>query len=462
MSDILLTHGYFLATDEKEQEIMKPYPPLGLLYISSYLKRAGFTVEILDATFTTPAEVVARLAQNRGVLGLYTTLGTRSQVIGLISQAKSQGWQVALGGPESANYPEEYLAHGADVVITGEGEATLAALLPALAARGPHRLHGCAGVTFRDETGQIIANPPRPYLDDLNTLPWPDRTGIDLSPYLEVWRQRHGLSSIHLITARGCPYRCRWCSHAVFGFVQRRRDFRDCAAEVQYLVETYRPDQLWYADDVFTMHHPWLFHYAGELKRRSLKVPFETISRADRLLSEDVIRTLAEMGCFRIWMGAESGSQRILDAMERGITPEQVRWVTRTAQRHGLQVGLFLMWGYDGEELPDIEATIELTQAANPDIFFTTVVYPIKNTPFYAQNADRLLLPEDWASASDRDIRIRGRHSRRYYKFADQWLRGVVAAERLHAVDPAAAALKAQAAYKARAELLAAASEVED
>lgn len=462
MPDILLTHGYFLATDEKEQQIMKPYPPLGLLYLSSYLQRAGFTVEIFDATFSTPADLLVRLEQESGgVLGIYTTLGTRAQVTGLISQARSCGWRIVIGGPEGANYPEEYLARGADVIVTGEGEETLAELLASLARQGPHRLHGLAGITFRDEDGGIITNSPRPYLENLDTLPWPDRSGIDLHPYLDAWRQSHGLSSVHLITSRGCPYHCQWCSHAVFGYVHRRRHVRDCAEEVQYLCEIYQPDQLWYADDVFTLNHPWLFDYAAELKRRGLKVPFETISRADRMLSEDVIRTLAEMGCFRIWLGSESGSQRILDAMVRGITPEQVQWVTRVAQRYGIQVGLFLMWGYDGEELTDIEATIDHVKLANPDIFFTTVVYPIKNTPFYEQVSDRLLLPGDWAAGSDRDIRIKGRHSRRYYKYADQWLRNAVEAERLKAEDPTAAAPKRRAAQEAREALLAASAEVE-
>jgi anaerobic magnesium-protoporphyrin IX monomethyl ester cyclase len=462
MPDILLTHGYFLAEDEKEQQIMKPYPPLGLLYLSAYLRGVGFQIEIFDPTFSARPELTARLDQEGGgVLGIYTTLSTRPQVIWIISQAKSRGWEVVLGGPESANYPAEYLAHGADVIVTGEGEETLSELLPALARQGPHRLHDLYGLAFKDEDGQIIATLPRPQIADLDALPWPDRLQIDMQQYLEAWRRHHGQSSVHLITARGCPYQCQWCSHAVFGYSHRQRHFRDCAAEVQQIYETYHPDQLWYADDVFTMNHRWLYAFAAELKRRQLKVPFETISRADRMLKEEVIRTLAEMGCFRIWLGSESGSPRILDAMRRGITPEQVQWVVRTAQRHGLQVGLFLMWGYEGEELGDIEATIDHVTKANPDIFFTTVVYPIKNTPYYELVADRLLLPEDWAAASDRDIKIKGRHSRRYYKYADQWLRNEVEACRLEAEAQADAAWKRQAAQEARAALLACCEEVE-
>src|ERR671932_646353 len=180
MPDILLTHGYFLWEDEKEQQIMKPYPTLGLLYISAYLRRAGFDVEIYDSTFGTREELVARLArEGSGVLGIYTNLITRSSVVSIIGQAKQCGWTVVLGGPESANYPHEYMAHGADVIVSGEGEETLVELLPALSRYGPHRLHGIAGTTFRDEDGQIVANAERPQIADIDSIPWPDREQID-------------------------------------------------------------------------------------------------------------------------------------------------------------------------------------------------------------------------------------------------------------------------------------------
>ncbi|HVT59862.1 MAG TPA: radical SAM protein [Thermoanaerobaculia bacterium] len=460
MADVLLTHGYFLYEDEKELQIMKPYPTLGLLYISAYLRRAGFGVDFFDTTFAKREELFARLqATPGGVVGIYTNLMTRQPVLDVIAAAKRHGWTVVLGGPESANYPEEYLRRGADVVVNGEGEQTMAELLPALAARGPHRLHGVLGTVFRDEEGALVTNPDRPQIAELDRLPWPDREQIDIARYVEVWRRHHGMGSVNLITARGCPYRCRWCSHAVFGFTHRRRSPLDCADEVAHILETYGPEQLWYADDVFTIHHRWLFEFAGELKRRRLQRPFETISRADRLLKDEVLATLAEMGCYRVWIGSESGSQRILDAMERGVTVEQVQWATHAAQRHGIQVGMFLMWGYSGEEPADIEATVDHVRKSNPDIFFTTVAYPIKNTTFYHEVSGRLALPRDWAEATDRDYRIEGQGSRVYYGHADQWLRNEVAASRLDASDPAAAAEKRALAAEAKSALLALAAQ---
>ena len=462
MPDVLLTHGYFLAEDEKELEIMRPYPTLGLLYISSYLTRAGFEPSVFDTTFSTREAFEERLRTWDGtrVVGIYTNLVTRAAVLDAARRAKSHGFAVVLGGPESANYPEEYLARGADVVVVGEGEVTMSELLPALAARGPHRLHGVAGLVFRDEDGAVVRTPERAKLPDLDVLPWPDREAIDQQRYVDVWREHHGAGSVNLITARGCAYKCNWCSHAVFGFSHRRRSPAGTADEVAHILERWSPDQVWYADDVFTINHSWLFEYASEMKRRNLKVPFETISRADRMMKDEVLEALAGLGCTRIWIGSESGSQRILDAMQRGVTVEQVRWATKAAQRHGIQVGMFLMWGYDGETFEDIEATVEHVKETNPDVFFTTVSYPIRNTGYFEKVKDRVVLDKEWEVAGDRDYRIRGRRSRSYYKLADAWLRNAVAASRLPADDPAAAA-KLDLAERARADLASAPEEAE-
>ncbi len=461
MTDLLLTHGYFLAEDEKEREIMRPYPPLGLLSCSAYLKREGFSVEVFDTTFATREALETRLSRETGVLGLYTNLMTRNSILRITRKAKELGWTVVLGGPESANYPEEYVARGADVVVIGEGEATLADLLPALAKGGPHRLENVLGVVFKDESGAFVRNPERPALPSLDALPWPDREAIDHQLYLDAWRKHHGVGSVNLITARGCPYKCNWCSHAVFGFSHRRRSPKSVADEVAFILERYAPEQLWYADDVFTIHHTWLHTYADEIERRGLSRPFETISRADRLMKDDVFEALKRLGCTRVWIGSESGSQRILDAMQRGVTAEQVQWATKAAQRHGIQVGMFLMWGYDGETEDDIEATVEHVKKANPDIFFTTVAYPIKNTGFFQKVAGRVVLDRDWEDATDRDYKIAGRRSRAYYRKADEWLRNDVAAFRLEASQPEEARTKREAALAARAALRTLESEIE-
>ncbi|MBI4551560.1 MAG: B12-binding domain-containing radical SAM protein [Candidatus Latescibacteria bacterium] len=418
--DLLLAHGYFLDDDPKERRIMKPYPPLGLLYLSAYLKSRGFAVEVFDSTFR-PRQEFRTLLDTRhpSVVGLYCNLMTKPTVLRMMAEAKAAGATVIVGGPEPPYYAEQFLEHGADVVVIGEGETALEDLLPAIQQRGAHDLSAVRGIVYRTDDGTVVRTEDRPYVPDLNALPWPDRAAIDIRQYLDVWRAHHGLGSISLITARGCPYRCTWCSHSVFGETHRRRAPALVADEVAHLVETYRPDMLWMADDVFTINHRWLFQYADEMSRRGLRIPFECISRADRL-NEPVIETLAGLGCFRVWIGSESGSQRILDAMKRDVTVECIRSMTKTAQRHGLQVGLFVMLGYEGEDVSDIDATIQHLKQTGADTFLTTVAYPINGTPYYREVESRLIDRLPWESRTERDLSVKGRHSRRFYRFADR------------------------------------------
>ena len=427
--DILLTHGYFLYEDPKELQIMKPYPPLGILYICSHLRRKGVRAEVFDSTFSSRKELFDLLHQGPpSILGIYANLMTRSKVVEILRVAKEAGWQTLVGGPEPGAYVQEYLRVGADVVVIGEGELTLEELVPALQSRAD--LHRVDGIAFLAEDGSVVRTKPREQIKDIDAQPWPARDCIDMSRYVEVWREHHGMGSVSLITARGCPYHCKWCSHEVFGKTHRRRKPASVAEELEFLIRQYEPQMAWMADDVFTIHHGWLFQYATELKRRGLKLPFECISRADRL-NRQVVETLAEIGCFRVWIGSESGSQRILDAMERGVTVEEVQSGVALCRSAGIQTGMFLMWGYEGEEMSDIEATVEHVKKSDPDIFFTTVAYPIKGTPYFSEVADRVEGLKLWSEGSDRDFRIRNRHSRQYYRFADKLLRSEVELHRL-------------------------------
>jgi anaerobic magnesium-protoporphyrin IX monomethyl ester cyclase len=425
--DILLAHGYFMYDDPHELAVMRPYPPLGILSISAYLKRAGFAVEVFDTTFSSMAEFEQAIEERRPpVVGLYCNMMTRRNVIKMAAFCKSRGITVVLGGPDPANYLDEYLAHGADLIVIGEGEQAMAELLPHLAQHGLAALDGLLGIAFRGADGATVRTPPRPMIDSLDSLPFPDRAAIDIPQYVDVWRKHHGMGSVSLITARGCPYTCTWCSHAVYGYSHRRRSPENVADEIELIMSTYKPDMVWFADDVFTINHRWLFSYAAELKRRGLRVPFETISREDRL-NEEVVKTLAEMGCFRIWVGAESGSQRILDAMKRKTDATRMREMIRLLQKYGIEAGTFIMLGFDGEDISDIEATVRHLTDAIPDRLLTTVAYPIKNTPYYQQVADRVIPLRAWAEGSDRDYTVAGRYSQRFYGYATRWMVNEVA-----------------------------------
>jgi radical SAM superfamily enzyme YgiQ (UPF0313 family) len=418
---LLLTHGYFLDEDPKEREIMKPYAPLGILYLSAHLRAKGFDVEIYDSTFGSKAELFRILESGTpGMLGVYGTLMTRRNVVDIARHGREAGWQVVLGGPEPPNYAEQYLAAGASVIVAGEAEIALEELVRGAAQESIN------GTIFRSANGSIVQTPPAKLIENLDAQPWPDRERIDMDRYLSAWRERHGKGSISLITARGCPYHCNWCSHSVYGKTHRRRSPGAVVNELEWILGRYNPDILWLADDVFTIHHGWLFEYAAEMQRRGLKIPFECITRADRV-NERVAETLAALGCFRVWIGSESGSQRILDAMERGVTVEQVGRVVDLCKANGIQTGMFLMWGYEGEEIADVEATVEHVKRSRPDVFLTTISYPIKGTTYFDRVASRVANGHEWAESSDRDLRILGRHSRQFYKHADELLRSEMA-----------------------------------
>jgi anaerobic magnesium-protoporphyrin IX monomethyl ester cyclase len=424
--DLLLAHGYFLERDAAEQKVMRPHPPLGLLYLSSHLKRRGIRVGVFDGTFRTIEDFAYTLDRERPPLvGIAVNLMTKRNALEMIALARRHGAKVVIGGPDPPHHAASYLAAGADVVVIGEGEQTLEELVAAFASPSPD-LAAVNGIVFKAGDGGIVRTPPRALLPDLDGQPYPDRDAIDLPSYLNAWRERHGVGTVSLITARGCPYTCTWCSRSVFGETHRRRSIGNVADEVEAIVDRYHPERLWYADDVFAIHRTWTIAYAKELERRRIRLPFECISRAERI-DDDVAAALASLGCFRVWIGSESGSQRVLDAMKRRVSVDQVRDTAARLRRHGIEVGMFIMLGYDGERTEDLQATVDHLKHTSPDVFLTTVSYPIKGTPYYDQVADRLVSPNSWADGTDRDLVVRGRPVRTYYDFARRWMTAEVA-----------------------------------
>lgn len=425
---ILFTHGYFLHEDPKEALIMRPYVPLGILYISAYLEKNGFENDVFDSTFSTFDSLRQTLLNTKpNVLAIYTNLMTKINVLKIIQFVKAESklcdTKIILGGPEVRHHRENFLNYGADVVVIGEGEETMLELVKLVAQKQvtPQTLLSVRGIAFKQD-GQIITTEERSLIKDINLLPFPNRKKIDFTPYLNGWKQHHGYSMMSVNTMRGCPYTCKWCSRAVYGGTYRRRSPQLVAAELSLLKKEYKPDMIWFVDDVFTIHHKWLKEFADEVKKADAAIPYEIISRADRL-NEEVIKILKESGCFRIWVGAESGSQKIIDAMDRRVDVMKTREMILLAKKHGIEAGTFIMLGYPGETKHDIRQTIQHLVQANPSQYTITVAYPIKGTPLFEEvEADMLNSDLSWETSTDREIDFKRTHSKKYYQHAIKWV----------------------------------------
>ena len=422
---ILLTHGYFLAEDPKEQLIMRPYPPLGILYISSYLEANGFANEVYDATFSNLTALKDHIAATQpAMIGIYTNLMTKLNVLKIIKFLKDdpylQNIKIVLGGPEVRNHKEKFLAFGADVIVFGEGEDTMLDLVKAWSVGLEPDLQNMQGIAFKTSEG-ITVMPDRVLIRDINQLPFPNRKKIDLQLYFNAWKQKHGFSMVNVNTMRGCPYSCKWCSRAVYGGSYRRRSPKLVVDEIQWLQKNYQFDMIWFVDDVFTINHKWLYEFAAEIENRKVVVSYEIITRSDRV-NEEVLQLLKQSGCFRVWIGAESGSQKIIDAMDRRVKVEQVRETIKMVKTYGMEAGTFIMLGYPGEEESDIKETLHHLKYSNPDYYTITVAYPIKGTPLYSEVENIFTEELPWETSTDRDIDFKRRYKRSYYTQAIKWI----------------------------------------
>lgn len=432
---ILLTHGYFLNEDPKEQQIMKPYVPLGILYISAYLDEHHIPNEVYDSTFSGFDELKKYLLTNKPpIIAVYVNLMTKLNVLKIISFVKQHipASKVVLGGPDIRYYTADYLNYGADMVVIGEGEETTREICAYYSQhkRLPSDCNGTAVI----ENGQIKVNAERTLVKDINSLPFPNRKKVNLHLYLDTWKKHHGKSMISVNTMRGCPYTCKWCSRAVYGGTYRRRSPAKVVDEILWIQQNYQPDAIWFVDDVFTISHKWLKEFSDLMVEKNAVIPYEIITRADRM-NEEVILLLKKSGCFRIWIGAESGSQQIIDAMDRRVEVRKVREMIRLSKKNGIEAGTFIMLGYPGETKKDIRETIEHLRESRPDHYTITLAYPIKGTPLYEEVASTIS-PHVFSGSTDRDLDFKRRFSTKYYQYAIRWVHNEVLSNREEKIVP--------------------------
>jgi len=418
MTDILLTHSNHLYFDPKQVRKMQPYPPLQTLIAGALLRSRGWSVALFDSTFTEPEDgfrdalerhrpaLVVVAEDNFNFLTKMCLVRNREVAFAYAAAARRAGVPAVVNGSDAADRAAEYLAAGFHSVIIGELEETLVEFC----AAGPDRARGIGGVVSRDATG-----PARRPVADLSALPPPAWDLVNIDAYRAAWRAAHGYFSLNLVSSRGCPFRCNWCAKPIYGSTYRFHPPNVVARQMHHVKREFHPDMIWFADDIFALSRQWTAEFAAAVERLDARIPFRMQSRCD-LMTRDTVRDLHRAGCAEVWMGAESGSQRILNAMDKGISVEEIRAACRNARANGIRVCLFLQFGYPGETWDEIRQTIDMVRSVAPDDVGISVAYPLPNTRFHDMVRGGRWAKTNWRDSDDLDIMFRAAYTTQFYR----------------------------------------------
>ncbi len=430
MLSILVGHSYFLRFDQKQQQRAKPYPPLATLQIAAQLRQAGHKVSFFDAMLAeSTAEYVRLLSTIRPQLVLFyednfnflskMCLGKmRDACCEMISAGQQAGARIIAAGSDATDAPEPYLRAGADLVLVGEGLGTLGEVVSRLDANPSHDtarlVENLAGVSVLHD-GQVTTHravgSPRTYQNTMQ----PAWDLVDMERYRSVWRAAHGFFSLNMAASKGCSFRCSWCAKPIWGNQYLQRSATEVAAEMAHLRDAHAPDHIWFADDIFGFRVDWVVEFANAVRECGGGIPFTIQTRAD-LVSERMATALKEAGCKEAWIGAESGSQRILDAMNKGTTVAEIIAARARLKVAGIRVGFFIQLGYLGEELVDVLATRKLLDNARPDDVGVSVSYPLPGTKFHELVKEQLGGKTHWEESNDLEMMFQGTYKSEFYR----------------------------------------------
>jgi radical SAM superfamily enzyme YgiQ (UPF0313 family) len=423
--DVLLTHSYHLPFDRKQVRKMQPYPPLGTLYAAALLRQQGLTVALFDTMLTDPAEfpdalrryrpsIVAVYEDDFNFLSKMCLTRMRDVAFQMAEQAREFGCRVVVHGSDATDHSSEFLQHGFEYVLVGESEHTLLETSRALLeGRDPSSIQGVSWIVAGTHAVEK-ASARRP-LGYSQPLPPPARDLVDHDLYRKTWTDAHGRFSLNAISSRGCPFRCNWCAKPIFGDNFRLNDAAMVAEEMRSLRDLYGAEHIWFADDIFGLNRHWVVDLAREVSRRDAKLPFKIQARAD-LITPETAEALAQAGCEEAWMGVESGSQSVLNAMEKGLNVDDVISARQNLNANGIRAAFFLQFGYPGETWTDIRKTIDLVRKTRPDDIGVSLSYPLPNTRFHERVRDQLGLKRNWNDSDDLCVMFKGAYLDEFYR----------------------------------------------
>ena len=424
---VLITHNYYLKLDAKQWAAQKPYAPLATLYAAAAAREAGHEVHFHDVQFEDGPEhfevVVKRVKPDVVVLyedGFnYLTkmclTNMRHAAYTMIGYAKAAGAEVFISGSDSTDHYEEYLEKGADVVMFGEADETLIKLL-----EDGRQKTEVASIAYK--LGEEIKAIPRgPVLKDLDSLPFPAWDLLDIKPYQNAWKQ-HGYFSVNMATTRGCPFKCNWCAKPIYGNRYNSHSPKYVVDLMLRMRQLFHFDHIWFADDIFGLKPGWVQQFSEEMQAAGLRIPFKIQSRADLLVAENTVEALGTAGCDEVWIGAESGSQKVLDAMDKGTTIAQIEESTPMMKQYGIKPCFFLQFGYPGETWEDIQATLDMVDRLQPHDIGVSVSYPLPGTKFFENVKEHLGAKANWTDSDELLLMYKGTYSSEFYKSLHRYL----------------------------------------
>ena len=426
MKKILLTHSYFLRFDPKQWRNGQPYAPLGTLYAASVLREYNFEVSLHDVQFAEgPEAILPSLKQLQpsyfvvyddgfNYLTKMCLTNMREAAFRMIGLAKGNGSIVIVSSSDATDHYEKYLEAGADFVLIGEAEHTLLELVQAI-DMGQNDFIEIRGLVFKRGEA-VIKTQKRTALRELDSLPFPAWDLIDLEPYRKMWLKHVGYFSMNVGTTRGCPFKCNWCAKPIYGNRYNARSPQNVINELKYLQDQIGMDHIWFCDDIFGLKPGWVNEFADLVEKENLKIRFKIQSRADLLVQENYVAALARAGCDNVWMGAESGSQKILDAMDKGITVEQIAKATHLLKSNGIKPSFFIQFGYLGETKKDIELTIKMINNLLPHEIGISVSYPLPGTGFYDKVKEELRQKSNWTDSDELALMFHNTYQPSFYR----------------------------------------------
>jgi len=427
-ADVLLTHSYHLYYDRKQVRKMQPYPPLGTLYAAALLRTAGISVAVFDTMLNDPEagfqnalrqhrpRIVVVFEDNFNFLSKMCLTRMREVAYHILDTSLQAGATVLVNGSDASDHALDYLQRGFRFVLLGEAEFTLLEAVSHLLKQDEDALDRVAGMAYlHKQSAELVKTPQRAFMRDLDHLPFPSRDLVDTNQYRSAWKAAHGYFSLNIVASRGCPYRCNWCAKPIYGDSFSVRSAAAVAAEIRQLKCNFGADHLWFADDIFGLRPKWVRELAAEVEKLDAALPFKMQSRVD-LMTPNNASALRRAGCVEVWMGAESGSQKILDAMDKGTRVDQIAKARENLRREGIRACYFLQFGYPGETWQDIQSTIRLVHDTRPDDIGVSVSYPLPGTKFFERVQAQLGEKTNWSDSEDLSMMFQGAYTNEFYR----------------------------------------------